>query len=54
MRLKSDFKNRVVVTGIGVLCPLGLDTATTWEGLISGKSGIDYITLFNPEPTRPY
>ncbi|GAI11791.1 unnamed protein product, partial [marine sediment metagenome] len=41
--------NRVVVTGIGVLCPLGLDTSTTWEGLIAGKSGIDYITLFDPE-----
>jgi len=32
-----------------VLSPLGLDTATTWEGLIAGKSGIDYITLFDPE-----
>ncbi len=41
--------NRVVVTGIGILCPLGLDVATTWEGLIAGKSGIDYITLFDPE-----
>ncbi|MDD5082008.1 MAG: beta-ketoacyl-ACP synthase II [Dehalococcoidales bacterium] len=39
--------NRVVVTGIGVICPLGLDTATTWEALIAGKSGIDYITLFD-------
>ena len=41
--------NRVVVTGMGVLCPLGLDTATTWEGLVAGKSGIDYITLFDTE-----
>jgi len=39
-----------VVTGIGILCPLGLDMATTWEALIAGKSGIDYITLFDPEP----
>jgi 3-oxoacyl-[acyl-carrier-protein] synthase II len=39
--------NRVVVTGIGMVCPLGLDTATTWQGLINGKSGIDYITLFD-------
>jgi 3-oxoacyl-[acyl-carrier-protein] synthase II len=31
------------------LSPLGLDTATTWEGLIAGKSGIDYITLFDTE-----
>ncbi|MCL0052964.1 beta-ketoacyl-ACP synthase II [Dehalococcoidales bacterium] len=42
--------NRVVVTGIGILCPLGLNAATTWEALIAGKSGIDYITLFDAEP----
>ena len=42
--------NRVVVTGIGILCPLGLDILATWEELIAGKSGIDYITLFDPEP----
>jgi 3-oxoacyl-[acyl-carrier-protein] synthase II len=39
--------NRVVVTGIGALTPLGLDMATTWDSLIAGKSGIDYITLFD-------
>ena len=42
--------NRVVVTGIGILCPLGLDILATWEELIAGKSGIDYITLFDPAP----
>jgi 3-oxoacyl-[acyl-carrier-protein] synthase II len=36
-----------VVTGIGALTPLGLDMATTWDNLIAGKSGIDYITLFD-------
>ncbi len=41
---------RVVVTSIGALTPLGLDTATTWDNLIAGKSGIDYITLCDPEP----
>ncbi len=41
---------RVVITGMGVLCPLGLNTSTTWEGLITGQSGIDYITLFDAEP----
>jgi len=45
----SSENNRVVVTGIGVLSPLGLNAATTWEGLIAGKSGIDYITLFDPK-----
>ncbi len=42
--------NRVVVTGLGTLCPLGSDVKTTWEALIAGKSGIDYITLFDPDP----
>jgi len=42
--------NRVVITGIGVLCPLGLDISATWEGLIAGRSGIDYITLFDAGP----
>ena len=42
--------NRVVVTGIGILCPIGRDRASTWESLAAGKSGIDYITLFDPEP----
>ncbi len=42
--------NRVVVTGIGVVSPLGLNASITWEGLIAGKSGIDYITLFDSEP----
>lgn len=46
----SGAHKRVVVTGIGILSPLGLDAATTGEGLASGKSGIDYITLFDPEP----
>ncbi|MFH1031405.1 MAG: beta-ketoacyl-ACP synthase II [Chloroflexota bacterium] len=42
--------NRVVITGIGTLNPLGLDTATTWKNLIAGKSGIDKITLCDPTP----
>ncbi len=41
---------RVVITGMGVVCPLGLNISTTWEGLIAGQSGIDYITLCDAEP----
>ena len=52
MRLENNVKNRVVITGMGTLCPLGLDTTTTWEGLIAGKSGIDYITLFDAESCK--
>ncbi len=46
----STINNRVVVTGIGILCPVGRNASSTWEALIAGKSGIDYITLFDPEP----
>src|SRR3954463_5231414 len=40
-------KRRVVVTGMGVLTPVGNDVATTWEALISGKSGTAPITKFD-------
>ena len=43
----SDGNNRVVVTGIGLITPLGLTTVETWQSAIAGKSGIDYITLFD-------
>ena len=32
------------------MTPLGMDMATTWDNLIAGKSGIDYITLFDATP----
>ena len=35
---------------MGIVCPLGLDATTTWEGLISSKSGIGHITLIDTEP----
>ena len=38
---------RVVITGMGTVSPLGLDMASTWEGLINGRSGIDHVTLFD-------
>ena len=38
---------RVVVTGVGAVSPLGADTATTWKGLLEGRSGIGPITRFD-------
>ena len=38
---------RVVITGIGMVTPLGLDTRTTWKNLIAGHSGITEITSFD-------
>ncbi len=40
-------KQRVVVTGLGTINPLGNNVSDTWENLISGVSGIDYISLFD-------
>lgn len=38
---------RVVITGLGVVSPVGNDTKSFWNGLISGKNGIDKITRFD-------
>ncbi len=39
---------RVVVTGTGMLTALGSDVASTWDGLVAGRSGIATITAFDP------
>jgi 3-oxoacyl-[acyl-carrier-protein] synthase II len=38
---------RVVVTGVGLVCALGIGTEESWANLLAGKSGIDTITLFD-------
>ena len=40
--------DRVVVTGMGCLSPLGNDLDSTWNALLQGTSGVDTITLFDP------
>ena len=41
--------HRVVITGVGIVSPLGLDANSTWKQLVNGKSGIDKITSFDPD-----
>lgn len=40
---------RVVVTGMGMLCPLGLDIKETWQNILASKSGIKPIKYFDTE-----
>jgi 3-oxoacyl-[acyl-carrier-protein] synthase II len=41
-------KRRVVVTGLGVVSPVGIGVQPAWSNLIAGKSGITRITKFDP------
>ncbi|MEN1926980.1 beta-ketoacyl-ACP synthase II [Luteimonas sp. MJ293] len=47
-------KRRVVITGLGILSPLGADLASSWDGIVAGRSGIGPITHFDASafPTR--
>ena len=47
-------KRRVVVTGLGILSPVGNDVVTAWANILAGKSGIGPITHFDAStfPTR--
>ncbi len=43
----DNTRKRVVVTGIGLVSPLGNTAEETWAGLLAGRSGVDYITRFD-------
>jgi beta-ketoacyl-acyl-carrier-protein synthase II len=44
---KPDYDRRVVVTGLGVVSPVGNDVRTAWDNLIRGNSGLAEITKFD-------
>jgi len=47
-------KRRVVVTGLGIISPVGNDVASAWQNILAGKSGIGPVTHFDAStfPTR--
>jgi len=45
-------RHRVVVSGIGVVTPVGIGKDDFWDGLIKGQNGISRITLFDPSEFR--
>jgi len=47
---RPDYDRRVVVTGLGVISPVGNDKATAWANLVDGHSGLEQITYFDTAP----
>jgi len=46
----NDSERRVVITGLGVVSPLGNDAETLWKNVLAGECGIDRITHFDSTP----
>jgi 3-oxoacyl-[acyl-carrier-protein] synthase II len=47
MRDSALSKRRVVITGLGILSPVGIGVAENWRNIVAGKSGIGLITTFD-------
>src|SRR5258708_3931160 len=43
-------QRRVVVTGMSVITPVGLNLAQSWDNVVGGRSGIERIATFDPAP----
>ena len=50
METRNAKGHRVVITGAGLLTPLGHDLATTWNALLEGVNGAAPISLFETSP----
>lgn len=45
-------KRRVVITGLGIVCPIGNDKEEVWESVTEGRCGIGPITLYDPSEQK--
>src|SRR5919109_467732 len=45
--MKKDGRRRVVITGLGMITPLGASVEKSWDGIVAGRSGIGPITRFD-------
>src|SRR5690606_27750224 len=45
---ESSVKRRVVITGLGIVSPVGNSVESAWDNIVNGRSGIGRITLFDP------
>jgi len=44
---RNDGSRRVVITGMGIVCPLGSGVETVWQAILAGKSGMAKTTIFD-------
>lgn len=54
MRLANDPRDQVVITGIGVVSPIGQGKDGFWSGLMQGRNGIKPVTLFDTTGHRTH
>jgi 3-oxoacyl-[acyl-carrier-protein] synthase II len=47
-KMSATRENRVVVTGMGVVTPVGIGREDAWKGLVAGKNGVSRVTHFDP------